>query len=133
MLFRSLSFASEAAKTPEPKISKDYTASEKTYGNQKIGIVSFKGRCIIRIVSSPQTKDSVIARANKIAIALNTNVPNRDATQKISLTTSANVYHVACDKKPLFDYYPEDVAFNGVSNARLLKSWIANINRIMDL
>lgn len=133
VFFLSTPFASSAQKPVSVSHSSLYSAVEKSYGNQKIGIVSYKGRSIMRLVAIPRTNDSVLIRAQKIAAALNASVPNREATQKISLTTSANIYRVACDKKPLFDFYPEDTVFNGVNNTKLLRSWITNITRIMDV
>ncbi len=128
----STSATSVSQKGASSNISTFYTATERSYGNQKIGVVSYKGRSVMRLVQIPKTKESVLLRVQKIATVLNTNVPNREATLKISLTTSANIYHIACNKKPLFDFYPEDTVFNGVNNAKLLRSWIVNLNRIMD-
>ncbi len=133
LFFLSTPFASSAQKPVTVSPSSLYSATEKPYGNQKIGVVSYKGRSIMRLVAIPRTNDSVLIRAQKIAAAFNASVPNREATQKISLKASANIYHVACDNKPLFDFYPEDTVFNGVNNTKLLRSWITNITRIMDL
>jgi hypothetical protein len=122
----------ETSATTQKTVAHNYSASERSYGNQTMGIVSFKGHAIMRLIHVNTDDGSILKRVQKIADALNINVNTREATQKISLTTSGNTYTVASDGKFLFNFYTEDVMFNGVNNARLLKSWITNMTRLMD-
>ena len=127
------SHGSEVSKEVIKKVNNDYTAKVVSYGSRKVGVVFLRGQIVMRLVYSETADADLLKRVQKISSILNEKIFDRSDVEKIGLNITGNRYFVIYDKTTLFEVYHEDIVFNGVDLAKLIKSWNNNINRIFDI